>query len=679
MLRAAVNSPVETSTGIVQWLPRCALGWLLVAQFALIAPHLSRLPPWVIGIWLLAAAWRVMMLRGRWGLPSWWLKHLMLLLAVVGVRLHYGSFIGLEPTVALLISAFCLKLFEARQRRDAYLLLFLGFFVAATQFLFDQSLLSALYMLLPVLLLVAALEALHRSDRDGCSLAPLRSALLLSAQALPLMVLLFLVMPRFAPLWQVPMARDSARTGMSEQMGPGDIANLSQSAELAFRAVFDGSVPPASALYWRGLVLDQFDGRHWRQGRFSDAPRAMIGEEPVRGAVLDYQVFLEPTGQRWLFALERPFRIDQRTLLTYDYRLIAFEPLYAKFGYRARALPEAVLDQHLDARLRERNLQLPQGVNGEAAGNPRTRAWVEGLRQQHRDDAALVRALLEHFRREPFVYTLRPPLLGSDAIDEFLFDTRRGFCEHYASAFTFALRAAGVPARAVIGYQGGEVNPLNGTVLVHQFDAHAWSEVWLEGRGWVRFDPTAAVAPQRIERGLEGAVASGEFLAGSPLSANRYRGIAALNRLRLQLDQVNYQWTRLVLNYRDDTQQQILQQLLGGLQPWRIAVFLIGGGLLLFGAVALLLFWRQRPPPLPPAQRLYQKLCRRLARLGYPRPVGMAPGDHARWVVAQRPDWSWLVEATRCFEALSYRRLDETQRRALLRRLRRLVKSSPSQ
>jgi transglutaminase-like putative cysteine protease len=672
----AIGKYREPVTGAAQWLPRCALGWLLVAQFALIVPHLPRLPPWVIGIWLLAAAWRVMMLRGRWGLPSRWLKHLMLLLAVVGVRLHFGSFVGLEPTVALLISAFCLKLFEASRRRDAYLLLFLGFFVAATQFLFDQSLFSALYMVLPVLLLVAALEALQRSDRDDCSLAPLRSALLLSAQALPLMVLLFLVMPRFAPLWQVPMARDSARTGMSEEMGPGDIANLSQSAGLAFRAVFDAAVPPPAMLYWRGLVLDQFDGRHWRPGRFSDTPRTLIGEERPRGVALDYQVFLEPTGQRWLFALERPQRVDQRTLLTYDYRLVAFDPLYAKFAYRARALPEAPLDLKLDSRLVERNLQLPRGADGEVANNPRTRAWIDGLRLKHRDDAALVQALLDHFRREPFVYTLRPPPLGADAVDEFLFDTRRGFCEHYASAFTFALRAAGVPARVVVGYQGGEVNPLNGTVLVHQFDAHAWSEVWLEGRGWVRFDPTAAVAPQRIERGLESAVASGEFLADSPLSVSRYRGVAVLNRLRLQLDQINYQWTRLVLNYRDDTQQQFLQQLLGGLQPWRIAAFLVGGGLLLFGTVALLLFWRRRPPPLPPAQRLYQQLCRRLARLGYPRPAGMAPGDYARHVAAQQPQLAWVAEATRCFEALSYRPLSEAQRRALLKRLRRLVRTS---
>ena len=669
--RVQSDRAAAASGGVAQWLPRCALSWLLVAQAALIAPHLPRLPPWLIGVWLLAAVWRVMLLRGRWGLPPRWLKHVLLVCAVAGVRLFYGGFIGLEPTVALLISAFCLKLFEAQQRRDAYLLLFLGFFVAATQFLFDQSLLSALYMLLPLLLLTTALVALHRSDRDGCSLAPLRTAALLSLQALPLMLLLFLVMPRFAPLWQVPMARDSARTGISDQIAPGDIANLSQSPALAFRAVFEADVPAAPALYWRGLVLDRFDGRRWRAGRFSDAPRPLLGDEPARGDALDYQVFLEPTGQRWLFALERPAQVDPRTLLTLDYRLMALEPAYAKFGYRARAFPEAQLDLSLDKRLRQRNLQLPDG-------NPRTRGWIETLRRQYRDDAALVQALLDHFRRQPFVYTLRPPPLGAQAVDEFLFDTRRGFCEHYASAFTFALRAAGVPARVVVGYQGGEINPLNDTVLVHQFDAHAWSEVWLDGRGWVRFDPTAAVAPQRIERGLESAVASGEFLADSPLSVSRYRSVVLLNQLRMQLDELNYQWTRLVLNYRDDTQQQLLLRLLGGIDPWRIAALLLGGGALLFGVLGLHLLWRHRTPPLPPAQQLYQQLCRQLARRGYPRPTGMAPGEYASWVVAQQPGWQQVVEATRCFEALSYRALTPVQQRVLLKRLRRLVRSAPA-
>lgn len=668
---AQLEKEQQAASGVAQWLPRCALSWLLVAQFALIAPHLPRLPPWVIGIWLLAAAWRVMLLRGRWSPPSRWLKHALLFCAIAGVRFHYGGFVGLEPTVALLISAFCLKLFEAQQRRDAYLLLFLGFFVAATQFLFDQSLGSALYSLLPVLLLATALVALHRSDREGCSLAPLRTAALLSLQALPLMLLLFLVVPRFGPLWQVPMASESARTGMSDEMAPGDIANLSRSADLAFRAVFDGEVPAASALYWRGLILDQFDGRRWRPGPYNDMPRHLLGEEPTSGAAIDYRVFLEPTGQRWLYALERPAAIDARTQLTFDYRLLAMEPVFAKFAYRARALPDAALDLTLDPRLRERNLQLPA-----AASNPRTRIWVDTLRLQHRDDRALMQALLDHFRQEPFVYTLRPPRLGIDSVDEFLFDTRRGFCEHYASAFTFALRVAGIPARVVAGYQGGEINPINGSVLVHQFDAHAWTEVWFEGRGWVRVDPTAAVAPQRIELGLESAVASGEFLADSPLSANRYRGVVLLNRLRLQLDQLNYQWTRLVLNYRDDTQQQFLQKLLGGLDAWRVAALLLGGGALLFGTLALLLLWRQRPPPLPPAQRLYQQMCRQLARRGYPRPTGMSPGDYARWVVAEQPGWQGVVEATRCFEALNYRSLTDAQRKALLQRLRRLINST---
>jgi transglutaminase-like putative cysteine protease len=651
-----------------QWLPRCALGWLLAAQLALIAPHAPRLPLWVIGLWLVSALWRVLVLQGRWSLPSRWLKVALLLAAVAGIRLHYGSWVGLDPTVALLIACFCFKLLEAVSRRDAYLLLLLGYFVALTQYLFDTGIGSALYMLLPLALLTAALVALHRPERLPCGAAPLRTALLLSLQALPLMLLLFLVVPRFAPLWQVPMPSQSARTGMSDEMAPGDIANLSQSPELAFRAVFDTAVPPPRELYWRGLVFDDFDGRRWRPGRFNDVPRGMLGEEPARGPAIDYAVFLEPTQRHWLYALERPARVEMKTTLTIDYRLITFEPVREKFVYRARAHPQAPLDVELDPRLRERNLQLPPATNA------RARQWAAELRNQHDDDDALVQALLDHFRRQPYVYTLKPPALGADTVDGFLFETRRGFCEHYASAFTFVLRAAGVPARVVAGYQGGEVNPLNGTVLVHQFDAHAWTEVWLAGRGWVRFDPTAAVAPDRIERGLEQALDAGEFLADSPLSARRYSGIDVLNRLRLQLDSINYNWTRWVLNYRDDTQSDLLRGLLGDISPWRIGLFLLGGGALALALVALFLFGRHRAVPLPPEQKLYRGLCERLARHGYPRPAGMAPGDHARWVMAQQPQWHWVGEATRSFEALSYRPLTDAQRRVLLAQLRRLVR-----
>jgi len=675
------QSPKQQQQQQQQWLHRHALTWLLAAQFAVIAPHAGRLPIWVSLAWLVSACWRAMVYQGRWSFPHRFIKLVLVVGCLLGIRYSYAAWVGLEPTVALLIACFSFKLLEAATRRDALILLFLGYFVALTEFLFEQGLGTVLYMLLPLLLLTTALVALHQSAQPQftqpftqgrqplrLSWQPLRAAATMLVQALPLMLLLFLVFPRIGPLWQVPLPGNNARTGMSDEMAPGDIAQLSQSDALAFRAAFSGAVPSARDLYWRGLVLDEFDGRRWRGNRFDETPLAVAQSKALAGPAIDYEVYLEPTYQRWLFALQRPVSVDNKTVLTIDYRLVARDNVYEKIVYRARAYPQETLDLELDAQLRKRELLIPK------RSNPRAQAWARQLRNENTDDALLIDALLQHFHAQQFFYTLKPPLLGDHPIDEFLFDSRRGFCEHYASSFVFVLRAAGIPARVVAGYQGGEINPLTGTVLVHQFDAHAWAEAWLPARGWVRFDPTAAVAPQRIENGLERAVSGGEFLAQSPLSVNRYRSLSWLNKLRLRTDAINYAWTRWVVNYRDDTQTDVLRALLGEINPLRIGLLLVGGGGAVLGIVAAVLLGRQLfVERLPIEQRYYRQFCRRLARHGFERAEGMAPGDYARWVLAQQPQWQFVKEITDCFEMLSYRKLSAQQRRQLLLRLKKLV------
>ncbi|HEY3699324.1 MAG TPA: DUF3488 and DUF4129 domain-containing transglutaminase family protein [Spongiibacteraceae bacterium] len=655
------------------WISRHCLGWLLAAQVALIAPHVMRLPIWISLAWVLSAFWRVQVYRGQWSFPGRLIKTGLVIASVAGIRFSYGSFVGLEPTVALLISCFCFKLVEAATRREAYLLLFLGYFVALTEFLFEQGLGAVLYMLLPILLLTAALIALQQDEPLRFSWQPLRTASAMAAQAFPLMLLLFLVFPRIGPLWQVPLPTGGARTGMSDQLSPGDIAQLSQSDALAFRAAFVGGVPAQRDLYWRGLVLDTFDGRTWRANDFSDMSLQQITKTVPAipsGPAIEYEVFLEPTYQRWLYALQVPESISPTTLLTLDYRLLARDIVTEKFAYRARAYPQSRFEIQLDKRLRQRELVLPK------QNNLRTQAWARELRTRFDDDRTLIDFVIENFHQQPFFYTLKPPLLGDDSIDEFLFDTRRGFCEHYASSFVFVLRAAGIPARVVIGYQGGEINPLTGTVLVHQFDAHAWAEAWLPGQGWIRFDPTAAVAPQRIESGLEGAVGADEFLAQTPLSVDRYRAVGWLNRARLRIDAINYGWTRWVVNYRDDAQISVLRALLGEINPLRMTLLLVGGGALIILAVTVTLFGRNLfGTRVPAEERYYLQFCARLARRGYPRPTGMAAGDYSRWLLQQQPQWLVAREITACFEALHYRRLSPAQREQLLKELKRLVRS----
>ena len=654
------------------WIPRHCLGWLLAAQIALIAPHVARLPVWVSLAWFVCACWRVQVYRGQWSFPGKFVKTALAIASLIGIRWSYGSFVGLESSVALLISCFSFKLVEASTRREAYLLLFLGFFVALTEFLFEQGLGTVLYMLLPILLLTAALIALQQDEPLHFSWQPLRKAVTMSAQALPLMFLLFIVFPRIAPLWQVPLPGGGAHTGMSDRLAPGDIAALSQSDALAFRAAFDGAVPAQRDLYWRGLVLDAFDGRAWYANEFSDTPlqssRKML--PAPTGAALEYEIFLEPTYQRWLYALQVPEAIAASTLVTRDYRLLARDAIVDKFAYRARAYPHSQFEVQIDKRLRQYELTLPR------KNNPRTQAWARELRERFVDDRQLIDSILNYFHRETFFYTLKPPLLGENSIDEFLFDTRRGFCEHYASSFVFVLRAARIPARVVVGYQGGEINPLTGTVLVHQFDAHAWAEAWLPEQGWVRFDPTAAVAPQRIESGLEGAVGANEFLAQAPLSVNRFRAVSWLNLVRLRIDAINYSWTRWVVNYRDDTQVTVLRTLLGEINPLRITMLLVGGGAVIVLSIAAALFGRHLfGTRVPAEQRYYLQFCARLARRGYTRPPGMAPGDYCRWLLRENPQWRIVQEITGCFEALCYRRLTPIQREQLLKRLKRLVRS----
>lgn len=658
------------------WLSRSTLGWLLAAQFALIAVHIEHLPAWLMAVWLVSAGWRILVFRGLTGFPPRWIKLLLVVASMAGIWSSYGDWRGLEPMAALLISGFCFKLVEAATRRDAYVVLFLGWFVALTAFLFDQGLASVAQLVMVAGLLLTTQVALHQGPRSGGFTwrAPRLAAILL-LQALPLMALLFLVTPRLGPLWQVPVASGTARTGMSDEMSPGDIAELARSDALAFRARFVGALLPPGDLYWRGLVLDHFDGRSWRSGATGDWPLPepdgkAAGNTPATGPVLDYEVYLEPTGERWLYSLGRSVSDHPLVIETLDWRLLALRPITDKFKYAARVWPRATFDEQLSSWQRQRLLALPAGYN------ERTRQWAAELRARHSDDRRLIAAVLDHFNRQPYVYTLRPPPLGRDSVDHFLFGTRAGFCEHYAGSFVFLLRAAGIPARVVVGYQGGEVNPLTSTVMVRQYDAHAWTEAWLPGSGWVRLDPTAAVAPERVESGLEQAVGNEEFLADTPLSPSRYRHLAWLNSVRFQMDALNYQWTRWVVNYRDDTQRQVLGKLLGEVNTSRLLLLVAGVGGITLAVVAIALMRTRQRARLSAEQRLYQRFCRAMARRGYPPAAGMAPRTYIRWLADRRPEWAFLDELGRAFEALQYRPLTPVQRRALQQRLRRCVRTA---
>jgi transglutaminase-like putative cysteine protease len=644
---------------------RNALAWLLVAQLLLILPHSLRMPLWIVATFVICAGWRMMVYQGRWSLPGKWLKWGLAIMAGAGILVSYGNPLGVEPTVALLIAGFSLKLLEVSQQRDVYLLLFLGYFVAITQFLFSQDLLVVLYMLLPVWALTAALVAVHQRQFVSFHLHSGKKAGLIFLQALPLMLVLYLIFPRFEALWQVPLPSHQAQTGMSDSFSPGDISELSLSDKLAFRVSFDGDLPAAKQLYWRGMVMSHFDGRRW------SAVEQTMSPEPIEpeGESWRYRVILEPSHQPWLFSLTPAISSTNGVLTGYGHSLRFKTQVYERIQYTVNSYPRSRRSPVINLQERQRELQLPR------RGNEQARVLAKQLYGQAKNEQEYVRRVLQLFRQQNFYYTLKPPRLGVDSIDDFLFTHRRGFCGHYASSFVFLMRAAGLPARVVGGYQGGEVNPISRTVLVHQFDAHAWAEVWLPGLGWQSFDPTAMVAPERIENGIEQALAE-EFLADTPLSPLKYRHWDWLNTLRLRWDALGYYWHSWVLQYRGQQQLELLEHILGQLTATRLVIFMTSSFAVVLALVALSSLRRQGRKTSSPAVVSYKKLCDKLAKKGVPRAEGEGPIDYARRVSSQCPEYSLAIQnATRAFVMLSYQPLTAAQQQSLLKLLKRELRA----
>lgn len=648
-----------------QWLARRPLYWLLAAQASLLVQHAGQMPFWLPWLWGLALLYRLRAQRHGWQRLPWSLK-----LAAVGVgfaatHFTHGGLVSLDAAATLLLTAMALKLMEAHTRRDAWVLLLLGYFALATGFLFVQNLWAGLYALVPLVLLTTAMLSLQDRRRPLHQLAQTGRLLL---QGLPLMLALFVLLPRLPPLWSVPQPGQVAQVGMGEVMSPGEVAQLAQSDRLAMRVRFLDPPPPKNQWYWRGAVLEKFDGRSWTAGDAPTLPNVAAGRlTAVEGERWTHQVLLEPSHRRWRFALDVPRSASDGVHRTEGDVLVA-TPTHERVVYTVVSAPRPGGAVSLSPAERQRWLALPE------EGNPRTRSWGRQLAAEGTPEHR-VETVLRQFRRQPFHYTHRPPTLGRDGTDEFLFRTRRGFCEHYASAFAVLMRAAEVPARVVAGYQGGEENPLSGSVLVRDRDAHAWVEVWLEGRGWVRVDPTAAVAPERIELGLDQALASAAPRGGEGGFGGRGRDW--LHYLSLQRDALEDGWALWVLHYRDERQWQLLTRWLGQVTPWRVGgVLLVAAGLPL-GWIALSGWLGQRRAQ-DPAVRQYRRLCRTLTRAGSPPRPGEAPGGHLERVARQHPEWAEsLRRIAWLFNALRYQALRSDQRHHLQRSLRQAVRQFP--
>ena len=661
------NEPAE-ALGVGYQIPRNSLALLMVAQAVVVLPHAAHITLWIIGVGFVCGCWRWMVFQGRWDYPRRWVKALLVVASVIGVGVSGKNVFSLETATGLLIVAFALKLVEMKSRRDAYIVIHLCYFIIAAEFLFDQSIGVAFYGVLAMIIVTAAFVGLHQLHTRVRVATSLRTAAVLVSQAVPLMLVLFLFFPRVAPLWSVPLP-GGARTGISDHIAPGDIAALTRSDDIAFRAVFDGAIPPMRDLYWRGLVYSNFAHGTWFVGALPTTPDNMpllagahADHLPKRsGTPIEYQVLLEPTQESWLFALDVAVPVARGTALTRDFRLIADEPVRSVMRYRAQAYADAATDVELPEWLRRRETQLP------ADDNPRIVAFAKDLATRSGDEQTYLDDVLRYIRTEPFYYTLNPPKLDDvNSVDAFWFDSRRGFCSHFAGAFVYMARAVGIPARMIGGYQGGEINPLTGHLVVRQYDAHAWTEVWLAGRGWVRMDPTAAVAPARIESGLDAALSETDRAVLSSVTAGRFEGIPGLRDVFYLFESMQHRWTMWVVGYDTEVQARYLADLLGEVTPTRVGLAMLLGGGLSLALVVLSLFWRRRPEPDHPAQRIFRRFADRLVRSGLMRRPDETPARFLHRVnnARNRPP-SEVADLVDQLDALLYNPDVECSREAL--------------
>ncbi len=578
-----------------------SLPWTLGALCLSVAPHVPYLPAWITIAFAGCVAWRYLIERWRRPLPSAWFRALLALGCFLGVLVTYSSISGVGPGSALLAVMASLKLLETRKRRDQFVLLFISIFLVMSSLLREQYLWSLPYMLGAITVIMTAWLRMSASPAESARASFATGGRLL-LYAAPLAMAMWVFFPRLAtPFWAVPVDSSRATTGLSDTMSPGDVSSLSLSNEVAFRVAFDGQVPEPRDRYWRGLVLTTFNGRTWtgREPAISTTARDQI---VTAGDPVSYEITLEPTRQQWVFALDMPVSWTlAKTFMGPQQQLARPNPIDQRVAYKAVSHPEYRVESDLPQIYRNWYSNLPAG------SNERTTALAREMRESVNSDQAYIDAVLAKFNTEEFYYTLEPPPLGSNPVDRFLFDTRQGFCEHYASAFAVMMRSVGIPSRIVLGYHGGEINPLGGHLIVRQSDAHAWTEVWLEGRGWQRVDPTGAVAPERIDYGVSGAAREG--LGGAwGLSAPSM----ILHRLTLSIDALNAKWNEWILGYGPENQRNFMKWLGMDDPNWRkmmLTLVAVVVGLVML--ISVLLMLRYRPPARDEASVLYQRFVRK--------------------------------------------------------------------
>ena len=624
--------------------------FMLVVITWVAAPLIGQVPLWCSAMGALVILWRAWLAVGNRPLPPTLWRVGLLLLAVLGTMLSYRTLLGRDAGVTLLMVLLALKTLELRARRDAFVVFFLSFFLMLTQFFYSQSLVTALAMLLALWGLLTSLVIAHMPVGRPPLWQAGRLAGGMTLLGAPIMLVLFMLFPRIAPLWGLPGDAMTGRSGLFVSMAVGHIASFALDDSVAMRLRFEGPAPQPSEMYFRGPVLNEFDGQRWTVTPwFEQIPKLPPPQLVVQGDPISYQITLEPNQQPWLLTLDAtpnaPLVTGHTPRQTPDGQWLLNRPVTELLRYQVQSFTRYQSDVDLRPNQLRRALVLPPNFN------LRTRLWAQDLVQSHPDPAQRVQAVLDHLRNGGYQYTLEPGVYGRDSADEFWFDRKLGFCEHIAAAFVIVMRASNIPARVVTGYQGGERNPLDGFWTVRQSDAHAWAEVWLSGKGWVRVDPTGAVSPGRIGAFQRlatprGAVATALFGTVNPQVAMT---------LRAAWDAVNNRWNQWVLNYTQSRQLDLLKSLGFDAPSWEDLIYVLCGLIVAVSlAGALWSAWERQHQD--PWHKMLTQVRQALLKSGVAIPPQSSPRQliHALQSQAdahlQRPDlqhWLLQLEAVR--------------------------------
>lgn len=612
-----------------------SLLWLITGLTLGALPHFIYQPIWVAVMFIAMIIWRIMAIKHMWPLPTERFSSLKVLhLSLAGIAflllfISYGNLIGRDAGVALLTVMLGLKLVEIRNHRDYYISCFLGYFLVVTNFFYSQNIPTALLMFVVVIIMTASLISLNDGKKSLSNKGLIKLASQMLLQAIPLMLLLFVLFPRIpGPLWGLPQDAHSGKTGIDDSMTLGKISELILSDEIAFRVKFDDDIPSLSKLYWRGPVLWQTDGTTWTELK-NDYLMSSKPNFTTSGDEYTYITTLEPHNKRWLFALDFPSEQPSTPTshYTYDGQLRSIKPINQRQQIRLRSYSQYSLNPNKDDYI-DAALKLPEDRH------PLTKLLAQSWLKQSTDPMQLVDKALTYFNQNKFYYTLKPPKLTGDTIDEFLFENRRGFCEHYAASFTVLMRAAGIPARIVTGYLGGEINPVDDFLVVRQRDAHAWVEVWIQGQGWLRVDPTSAVSRQRIEQGISTIMPEG---FNTPLFMASNRNLIDLwQQIRNNLDAFDNAWNQWVLAYGPELQKEFLQKLGMAKPDWQTMVLWLAIGFAII-SISISFYFFYHLPKRDPASKLYYIFCKKAARAGFVRAKHQGPLDFSILLNQQYP------------------------------------------